>query len=142
MAFQPQVSLQGPTRPNCAERLLISTYDSIPFGLVAILAITSFWPLEDVSHLLSWEAFASIDFIGSATLLCSSSLLVFAIQQAGSQTFAWSSPVIISALIISGVSWAAFIYWEVVLDSKRHRHIEPIFPIRLMLHRVYASSLL
>ncbi|KAL7962558.1 major facilitator superfamily domain-containing protein [Trichoderma compactum] len=115
---------------------------NIPFGLVAILAITSFWPLEDVSHLLSWEAFASIDFIGSATLLCSSSLLVFAIQQAGSQTFAWSSPVIISALVISGVSWAAFIYWEVVLDSKRHRHIEPIFPIRLMLHRVYASSLL
>ncbi|KAL6786971.1 major facilitator superfamily domain-containing protein [Trichoderma sp. SZMC 28012] len=115
---------------------------NIPFGLVAILAITSFWPLEDVSHLLSWEAFASIDFIGSATLLCSSSLLVFAIQQAGSQTFAWSSPVIIAALTISGVSWAAFIYWEVVLDSKRHRHIEPIFPIRLMLHRVYASSLL
>ncbi|KAK0759834.1 hypothetical protein N5P37_008024 [Trichoderma harzianum] len=115
---------------------------NIPFGLIAILAITSFWPQEDVSHLLSWEAFASIDFIGSATLLCSSSLLVFAIQQAGSQTFAWSSPVIISALIISGVSWAAFIYWEVVLDSKRHRHIEPIFPIRLMLHRVYASSLL
>ncbi|KAL6694797.1 major facilitator superfamily domain-containing protein [Trichoderma pleuroticola] len=75
---------------------------NIPFGLVAILAITSFWPLEDVSHLLSWEAFMSIDFIGSATLLCSSSLLVFAIQQAGSQTFAWSSPVIISALVISG----------------------------------------
>ncbi|KAL6824853.1 major facilitator superfamily domain-containing protein [Trichoderma camerunense] len=75
---------------------------NIPFGLVAILASTSFWPQEDVSHLLSWEAFASIDFIGSATLLCSSSLLVFAIQQAGSQTFAWSSPVIISALIISG----------------------------------------
>ncbi|UKZ81123.1 hypothetical protein TrVFT333_008893 [Trichoderma virens FT-333] len=115
---------------------------NIPFGLVAILAITSFWPLEEVSHLLSWEAFASIDFIGSATLLCSSSLLVFAIQQAGSQTFAWSSPVIISALIISGISWSAFIYWELVLDSKRHRHIEPIFPIRLMLHRVYAASLL
>ncbi|KAL7931072.1 major facilitator superfamily domain-containing protein [Trichoderma chlorosporum] len=115
---------------------------NIPFGLAAILAITSFWPQEEVSHLLSWEAFASIDFIGSVTLLCSSSLLVFAIQQAGSQTFPWSSPLIISAFVVSGISWAAFIYWEVVLDAKRHRHIEPIFPIRLMLHRVYASSLL
>ncbi|KAL7795896.1 major facilitator superfamily domain-containing protein [Trichoderma ceciliae] len=115
---------------------------NIPFGLVAILAITSFWPLEEVSHLLSWEAFTSIDVFGSTTLLCSSSLLVFAIQQAGSQTFAWSSPEIISALVISGLSWAGFICWEVILDSKRHRHIEPIFPIRLMLRRVYASGLL
>lgn len=92
--------------------------------------------------MLSWEAFTSIDFFGGATLLCSSALLVFAIQQAGSQTFAWSSPLIILALVISGLSWAAFLCWEVLLDSKRHRHIEPIFPIRLMLHRVYASGLI
>jgi hypothetical protein len=107
-----------------------------------MLAITSLWPREEVSHLLSWEAFTSIDFIGSTTLLCGSSLLVFAIQQAGSQTVAWSSPEVISALVISGISWAVFIGWEVILDSKRHRHIEPIFPIRLMSQRVYASGLL
>lgn len=115
---------------------------SIPFGLVAVLAITNFWPHEDVAHLLSWDAFASIDFIGSATLLCSSGLLVFAIQQAGSQTFAWNSPGIISALTISAVSWIAFIAWEVYLETRRHRRVEPIFPIRLMLQRVYAAGLL
>ncbi|KAL7808234.1 major facilitator superfamily domain-containing protein [Trichoderma gracile] len=115
---------------------------NIPFGLVAMLAITSLWPREEVSHLLSWEAFTSIDFIGSTALLCGSSLLVFAIQQAGSQTVAWSSPEVISALVISGISWAVFIGWEVILDSKRHRHIEPIFPIRLMSQRIYASGLL
>lgn len=119
-----------------------SNHYSIPFGLIAILIITNFWPQEDVAHILSFDAFTRIDFVGSATLLCSCGLLVFAIQQAGSQTFAWDSPEIISALAVSGLSWGLFIWWEVVLDTKRWRHVEPIFPVRLLLRRVYFSGLL
>jgi hypothetical protein len=115
--------------------------DSIPFGLVAILIIANFWPHENVAGILSWKAFTSIDFVGSTTLLTSSGFLVFAIQQAGSQTFEWGSVAIISALIISGVSWIAFVLWEVLLEMNKFPHIEPIFPIRLMLRRVYASGL-
>lgn len=115
---------------------------SVPFGLVTILCITNFWPQEDVANFFSWKAFTSIDFIGSATLLTSSGFLVFAVQQAGSQTFEWKSPEIISALAISGVSWVVFVWWEVLLATKEYRRIEPIFPIRLMLRRVYSSGLL
>lgn len=115
---------------------------SIPFGLVTILAITNFWPPEDVAHFFSWRAFTSIDFVGSATLLASSGCLVFAVQQAGSQTFEWKSPVIISALVISATSWVVFVWWEVFLETKSWRRIEPIFPIRLMLRRVYSAGLL
>ncbi|KAM5346562.1 hypothetical protein ACJ41O_009567 [Fusarium nematophilum] len=115
---------------------------NIPFGLVTILAITNFWPHEEVAHFFSWKAFTSIDFVGSATLLCSSGFLVFAVQQAGSQTFEWGSPEIISALAISGVSWVVFVWWEVFLGTKHHRRVEPIFPIRLMLRRVYSAGLL
>ncbi|KAH7316498.1 major facilitator superfamily-domain-containing protein [Stachybotrys elegans] len=115
---------------------------NIPFGLVAILIITSFWPHEDVASIFSWQTFTSIDFIGSTTLLFSSGFLVFAVQQAGSQTFSWQSPAIISALIISSLSWAAFVWWEVLLETRRYRQIDPIFPIKLMLRRVYASGLL
>ncbi|KAJ3467284.1 hypothetical protein MRS44_004848 [Fusarium solani] len=115
---------------------------NIPFGLATILAITNLWPHEDVAHIFSWKAFTSIDFIGSATLLSSSGFLVFAVQQAGSQTFSWGSPEIISALAISGVSWIVFVCWEVFLETKPHRRIEPIFPIRLMLRRVYSAGLL
>ncbi|KAJ3534958.1 hypothetical protein NM208_g7332 [Fusarium decemcellulare] len=115
---------------------------NIPFGLVTILAITNFWPHEEVSHFFSWKAFTSIDFIGSATLLSSSGFLVFAVQQAGSQTFAWGSPEIISALAVSGVSWVVFVWWEVFLEMRPRRSIEPIFPIRLMLRRVYSAGLL
>lgn len=117
---------------------------SIPFGLIAILTITNLWPHEEVAHFFSWRAFVSIDFLGSATLLASSGFLVFAIQQAGSETFAWGSSEIISALAISGVSWFVFVWWEVYLETKPKplRNIEPIFPIRLMLRRVYSAGLL
>lgn len=115
---------------------------SVPFGLVTILAITNLWPDEQVSSLFSWDAFTRIDFVGGGALLCSSGLLVFAVQQAGSQTFAWNSPVIISTLAISGLSWIAFIVWEVQLEVRGSKRVEPVFPIRLMLNRVYTAGLL
>ncbi|KAK7420631.1 hypothetical protein QQX98_002625 [Neonectria punicea] len=115
---------------------------NIPFGLVTILCITNFWPPEEVAPFFSWKTFTSIDFIGSATLLSSSGFLVFAVQQAGSQTYAWKSPEIISALAISGVSWVVFVWWEVLLETKTYRRVEPIFPIRLMLRRVYSAGFL
>ena len=109
---------------------------------MTILAISNLWPDEEVSSLLSWRAFRRIDFLGITTLLCSSGLLVFAVQQAGSQTFAWASPTIISALTISGISWVVFVTWELRLEMKSNRCIDPIFPIRLMLGRVYSAGLL
>lgn len=92
--------------------------------------------------MLSWDAFKSIDFIGSLSLLFSSGFLVFAVQQAGSQTFSWGSPEIVSSLVISALSWIVFIGWEVYLETKQSIRIQPIFPIRLMLRRVYLAGLL
>ncbi|KAG5990192.1 hypothetical protein E4U52_004864 [Claviceps spartinae] len=115
---------------------------NVPCGLVTILVITSFWPQERVADLLSLSAFRSIDFLGSAMLISSSGFLVFAMQQAGSQVLAWNSPGIIISFIVSILSWLTFILWEIHLARKRHRHIEPIFPIHLMGKRVYAAGLL
>ncbi|KAK2608455.1 hypothetical protein QQS21_003025 [Conoideocrella luteorostrata] len=115
---------------------------NIPFGLVTILAITNFWPQENVADLLSWTAFKSIDFLGGSTLLCSSGFLVFAMQQAGSQALVWNSPEIIVSFVISALCFITFITWEMHLARQRHRHVEPIFPIQLMGKRVYAAGLL
>lgn len=132
-----------PCLPKACDGQYFNTeLDSIPFGLVTVLAITSLWPNEDSSSFFSREAFTRIDFIGSASLLSSSGLLVFAVQQAGSQTFSWSSPAIISALVISAISWVVFISWEACLEINQIRRIEPIFPIRLLLSRVYSAGLL
>jgi hypothetical protein len=116
--------------------------DSIPFGLVTILIITNFWPHEDVADLLSWTAFKSIDFLGGAALLSSTGFLVFAMQQAGSQTLAWESPAIVFSFIASILSCIVFVAWEVHLARMRHRHIEPIFPIGLICKRVYTAGLM
>jgi hypothetical protein len=75
-------------------------------------------------------------------MLSSSGFLVFAMQQAGSQALAWNSPEIIVSFILAIVSWLIFILWEVHLARKRHRHVEPIFPIQLIGKRVYAAGLL
>lgn len=92
--------------------------------------------------MLSWDAFKSIDFVGSISLLFSSGFLVFGVQQAGSQTFSWSSPEIIFSLVISSLSWIVFVAWEVYLDTRQTVWIQPIFPIRLMLRRVYSAGIL
>ena len=118
------------------------TRPSVPFGLVTIVAITNLWPDEHVSSLFSWNAFKKIDFLGGIALLCSSGLLVFAVQQAGSQTFSWNSAAIVSTLAISTLSWIVFVAWEVRLEMRQTSQIEPIFPIRLMLNRVYTAGLL
>lgn len=120
----------------------VLTPDSIPFGLVTIVSLATFWPEEEVSGVFSWKSFKRIDFIGSATLLCSSGLLVFAIQQAGAQTFPWNSPAIITALVISFFSGLTFAIWEWKLDHRADKRVEPIFPVKLMHNRVYAAALL
>ncbi|KOS22055.1 putative MFS-type transporter [Escovopsis weberi] len=115
---------------------------NIPIGLLAILGITNLWPQEDVAHLFSWDAFKKIDFLGNIALHLASGLVVFALQQAGSQSSAWESPEIISTFIISGMCFAVFIWWEVALGSRRFGRIEPVFPIRLILNRVYSAGLM
>lgn len=94
-----------------------------------------------MAGLLSWDAFTRIDFLGSASLLCGSGFLIFAMQQAGSQTFAWGSPTIVSSLVLSGLSCALFVWWEVYLSTKRGHRVEPVFPIGLMCRRVFAAGL-
>ena len=137
MAIQHEVSCTG----NAHNDTKSDPESSIPFGLVAILVITNFWPQENVANVFSWRAFTSIDFVGGFTLLCSSGVLVFALQQAGSQTFAWNSPEIIAAFTFSSVCWIVFVWWELLIELRRRQHIEPIFPIRLILRRVYSAGL-
>ena len=40
------------------------------------------------------------------------------------------------------LSWVAFVAWEVKLATRQSSRIEPIFPIKLVLSRVYSAGLL
>lgn len=103
----------------------------------------SFWPDEKIANMFSWAAFCSIDFVGGVTLLCASGLLVFGIQQGGSGMTGWADPAVTAALVIAGVCWLMFISWEVILSYELlSAKIQPMFPIRLIGHRVYMGGLM
>lgn len=80
--------------------------------------------------------FAQMDVPGALLLLLASTLLVFALQEAGSRHYDWNSAAIIVSLIVSGICWCAFITWIFWLDSDQSRvPIKPIFPLSVALKR-------
>lgn len=86
---------------------------------------------------LSRASLARLDVGGAALLLCSSVLIVFAFEDAGSR-FAWASPAILSSLIIGVALFAAFIVWEGFVGRESSVQ-EPVFPLRLMKDRIFAA---
>ncbi|KAK4192537.1 putative multidrug resistance protein [Podospora australis] len=115
---------------------------NIPFGVMAMLGIYALWPKERHQTYGIWTRISKIDFIGNTLLALASILLVFAMQEAGSFVWRWNSPVIIWTLTISGVSWVLLCVWESYLFYGTSQGIEPIFPMRLLVDRVYISTLL
>ncbi|KAK3694253.1 major facilitator superfamily domain-containing protein [Podospora appendiculata] len=113
---------------------------NVPFGTLAVVGIYTLWPEERRNKYGVRAAFSKIDFVGNILLVVASILLVFAIQQGGSFVWKWSSPVIISSLAISGVSWFILGAWETYLYYGNGRPIQPIFPLHLATGRVYLSS--
>jgi predicted membrane channel-forming protein YqfA (hemolysin III family) len=79
----------------------------------------------------------TIDYLGGFLLLTASTLLVFALQEAGSVAFAWDSAAIIVALTIAGVSWIGFFarLWWLESFQKSTSPIRPIVPLRVLFNR-------
>jgi len=87
--------------------------------------------------------FAQMDIPGALLLLVASTLLVFALEEAGSRRYDWDSPAIIVSLVISATSCCAFIAWIFWLDSDRSRvQIKPIFPLSVALKRPTGPAIL
>ncbi|KAK2075391.1 hypothetical protein P8C59_009520 [Phyllachora maydis] len=115
---------------------------NVPAGALAIIGITLLWPQERRGGLKAATAICRIDFIGNILLVLASILLVFGIQEAGSRTWEWRSPVIIATLTSSAVCWVLLTLWEVFLNGRANRNIEPVFPARLFQSRVYVANVI
>ncbi|KAI0169724.1 MFS general substrate transporter [Hypoxylon sp. FL1284] len=114
---------------------------NVPAGVLAILTLYLAFPREQVAGLRGWDSIRRIDFVGNLAVITASSLLVFALQEAGAYNYTWDSAVIVVALSIAALSWVVFLTWEIYLGLKRSTRIEPIVPLRLFLKRVYAGCL-
>jgi EmrB/QacA subfamily drug resistance transporter len=91
---------------------------NVPIGIAAIALVQAVMvePITDRHrHRLDW--------LGMATLLGWTILLVFALEMGG-RDYAWGSPVIIGAFVSSGILLVAFIVAE-------RRAVEPLIPFSL-----------
>jgi hypothetical protein len=114
---------------------------SIPGGSIIIALIMFVFPRNINQQKISREMFAQIDWPGVILSLVASVVLCFALESGGTQ-YPWNSAAIIASLVISGISWVAFTVWQAFLTARAGKvAMLPIFPTRLVGHRVIAAAL-
>lgn len=105
------------------------------FGLVVL------WPQGFGKALHPWKEFWRIDFIGNIFILAACVLMVYSLQQAGTMIFSWTSVEFLATFTISVVCWALFWAWQLILRQLPIQ-VEPVFPVRLVYHRIYMAAVL
>ncbi|KAF2433345.1 putative MFS multidrug transporter [Tothia fuscella] len=116
-----------------------------PCTVVRILLCICFLATEPKAQRerkVSIAGLKSIDYAGAMILLAASALLVFALQEAGSAAYAWSSSTIIAILAISAASWFGFFGWISYLTYGERRIQRPIIPMSVMLNRPTGPAIL
>lgn len=81
--------------------------------------------------------FRRVDFLGAFLVLAASMFLIAALQE-GNLEYEWSSALIISFIVVSGLLWLAFLAWE-WLVSRHDWKIQPMLPWRLAQNRVFVG---
>ncbi|BCS18428.1 uncharacterized protein APUU_11256S [Aspergillus puulaauensis] len=81
--------------------------------------------------------FRRVDFLGAFLVLAASMFLIAALQE-GNLEYEWSSALIVSFIVVSGVLWVAFLAWE-WLVSRHDWKIQPMLPWRLAQNRVFVG---
>jgi hypothetical protein len=84
--------------------------------------------------------FRRVDMVGALILLVACSFAIAALQE-GNYEYPWSSGLVISFLVISGLFWILFLLWEWFIH-KRNLDIYAMFPWRLTHNRVFLGSVL
>ena len=118
---------------------------NVPCGVLMVIIVLLSWPdsVDKRSLELHKVTLAQVDYIGTVLLMAMTVLLIVAMQEAGTATFAWGSSVIVGLLSASVLSLIGLIGWTVILESKREKFaVIPTFPIRFLRHRVISCAFL
>ena len=129
----------------------MSCGSSAPAGALATVCILLFLPSHFPYPATEarpgfWQAFTRqsvqrLDLTGAFLNLTASILLVFALEEGGSR-FPWNGATIITTLVLSGVTWVAFIGWEGMVGRLTKNAQEALFPLRLVRERIFVALLL
>ncbi len=53
----------------------------------------------------------------------------------------WNSPAIVTVLVLAASCWVTFVIWQLFLENRKNSIMKPIFPFRIVKHRVMASAI-
>jgi hypothetical protein len=116
-----------------------------PCAVIGVLACVFLLPSERKGGKISTFSFAklkSIDFVGATLLLAASTMLVFALQEAGSHAYEWNSVTMVATLTIASTSWIGFLAWISYLSYRRKGKLQPIVPLRILFSRPTGPAIL
>ncbi|KAJ5692410.1 hypothetical protein N7462_001833 [Penicillium macrosclerotiorum] len=123
-------------------------YLNLPSGALAVILLIIAMPRHFGSHshssssilkIFSRKSIRRLDFVGAFFLLAASLLLVTALSEASTR-YSWASGVIIALLVLSALSWPAFLLWE--WHVTKAERPEPIFPWRFFKSRSWLAMLI
>ena len=106
-----------------------------PCAFIPAVILIFAWPKDMLTF--AKVPFKALDYVGTVLMLGCTVLLVFIVNQAAIEEFAWNSGPTISVLTISGLCWIAMVLWQrEVFQNRRFRHIRPQFPWQVLTDRV------
>lgn len=117
--------------------------ESIPCTSIPATILYFVWERDDNWQKVLHLELHQLDFVGLALLLTGSILLAFNLEEAGTYTFAWDSPLVITLFIISGSSFIALVFWQWYISRPRGTtYIAAQFPWRIMTDRVMMCGIM
>lgn len=89
---------------------------------------------------LSKALLSKVDYLGFMLLFTACAFLIVALEESGIR-YAWSDPLPIAFLVVSGLLWIGFFAWEKVVSGSGHAQ-EPVFAWHFVKNRVFLGVLL
>lgn len=117
-------------------------YLNLPPGVIISILVIAVFPRNAGPLPTTWATIQGIDFIGIATSLAGSVLLIFALESGGT-FYAWDSGTIVACFVVAALCFIAFGTWQWFLcHSSLNRRILPLFPTNLVTQRFSGLAIL
>jgi hypothetical protein len=116
----------------------MGSYFNLPCcGFIIALILIS-WPKTPFPGRITMK---QLDLLGCLLFVTASVPFVSSLQEAGAGVYAWDSTVVVVCLVLSAIATVPLGFW-IYLLSRANRNIVPLFPQRIVTHRIMFANLM